>query len=186
MRGSLIFKGKNKVFRVSSPNVALLLLGGRHGFFLSRAKAETNHEIKSKRRTSIDVHKPIFFIHSFNLPSIYISIQLVHKLLQLLCTLQNEKRFNLKFTLHVSHLKLYKSFEQRNLLGVFMVSATPTYMLMTPKFLPGPLTSLLNSRRRVNFLPDTCTSVFECPTKLNLNMSKLNVSSFSFFLHSLS
>lgn len=110
MRGSLIFKGKNKVFRVSSPNVALLLLGGRHGFFLSRAKAETNHEIKSKRRTSIDVHKPIFFIHSFNLPSIYISIQLAHKLLQLLCPLQNEKRFDLKFTLHVSHLKLYKSF----------------------------------------------------------------------------
>lgn len=33
----------------------------------------------------------------------------MHKLLQLFCTLQNEIRFNLKFTLHISHLKLYKS-----------------------------------------------------------------------------
>lgn len=73
-----------------------LSLWDNHVFSLSRAKMETSHEIK---RTFIDFHEPILFIHSIIHPFVYLYLGPQH----LLCA------FNLKFTLPFSHPKLYKS-----------------------------------------------------------------------------
>lgn len=75
--------------------------------------------------------------------------------------------------MHFSHPKLCKSvWAKKSSRNIHGFCNHPPVRWGCPNFYLEPW------HHRLNLLPHTCTLVFECPTKLNLNMSILNSSSF--------